>query len=85
MTLNLVVPVGNVIFVFVDSFGATRKELIGEKNYIKLTVPPSIWFAFKGLEEPYSLVMNFADFCYDPNEVERKNLKEIDFNWSEIK
>ena len=34
MTLNLVVPVGNVKFFFVDSYGNERKLSIGEDNYV---------------------------------------------------
>ena len=85
MTLNLVVPVGNVLFAFVDSEGVTRHEIIGENNYIKLMVPPLIWFAFKGIDTPYSLIMNFADIPHDPQEVERKELNQINFNWEYLK
>ena len=48
MTLNLVVPVGNVRFVFVsDSENKDfRVEEIGEKRYARITVPPGVWFGF---------------------------------------
>ena len=85
MTLNLVVPVGNVLFAFVDSEGVTKHEIIGENNYIKLMVPPLIWFAFKGIDKPYSLIMNFADIPHEPKEVERKDLNQINFNWENLK
>ncbi len=82
MTLNLVVPIGSVQFVFFDDFAGIRKELIGQNNYMRLTVPPGIWFSFKGKESPYSLILNIADIQHDPNEVERKNLNNFLFDWS---
>ena len=85
MTLNLVVPVGNVFFAFVDNDGKHRYEIIGVDNYIKLTIPPMIWFAFMGLDKPENLVMNFADLDYDPNEVEVKSLNEINFKFPKDK
>ena len=49
MTLNLVVPVGEVRFVFHElNSGNFREELIGEMRYLRLTVPPRVWFGFQG-------------------------------------
>lgn len=81
MTLNLVVPMGAVQFVFIDDDGGTREETIGLDRYVRLTVPPGLWFGFRGLEAPYSLVMNVADIPHDPDEVERRGPTEIAFNW----
>lgn len=81
MTLNFVVPVGAVQFVFIDDEGAKREEVIGLDRYVRLTVPPGLWFGFRGLVAPYSLLMNIADIPHDPAEVERKELGEIQFNW----
>jgi len=85
MTLNLVVPIGDVKFVFVDSQGGLRVENIGESNYCRLTVPPGLWFGFQGRGEVQSLLLNIADIAHDPNEVERKALDEIEFDWMEIR
>ena len=74
MTLNLVVPLGMVRFIFVDDNGAKREELIGVDRYVRLTVPPGIWFAFEGLSCPYSLLLNVADIPHNTNEIERKDL-----------
>lgn len=81
MTLNFVVPVGSVQFVFLDGQGAIREEVVGVERYVRLTVPPGLWFGFKGLTAPYSLLMNVADIPHDPAEIERKGLEEIQFNW----
>jgi dTDP-4-dehydrorhamnose 3,5-epimerase len=84
MTMNLVVPVGQVQFVFctTNSNGVSefRNEEIGENCYARITVPPGIWFGFRGLQE--SLVLNIANIAHDPNEVERLILTDIDYAWS---
>jgi len=82
MTLNLVVPIGNVHFGFLDEAGRTRELIIGDSNYSRLTVPPGIWFAFKGESAPYSVLLNIADIAHAPNEIERKTLEEVNFKWS---
>jgi len=73
MTLNLVVPFGSVKMVFIDESGGMRTEIIGVDRYVRLTVPPGVWFGFKGEAQPFSLLMNIADLPHDPDEVERKS------------
>jgi len=83
MTMNVVVPVGKVRFVFrLDSGDEFRVEEIGVDRYVRLTVPPGIWFGFKGLSEPQSLVLNIASIPHDPYEVDRLALSEIEYDWS---
>lgn len=81
MTLNLVVPVGAVQFVFMDDEGATREEVVGADRYVRLTVPPGLWFGFKGLVSPCSLLLNVADIPHDPSEIERKEMGAFKFDW----
>jgi dTDP-4-dehydrorhamnose 3,5-epimerase len=83
MTMNLVVPVGHVRFVFcLDDSSAFRVEEIGEARYARITVPPGIWFGFQGLAAPQSLVLNVASIPHDPNEVERRGLSVINYAWN---
>jgi dTDP-4-dehydrorhamnose 3,5-epimerase len=86
MTMNVVVPVGTVRFVFLcanaDGIEEFRVEEIGEERYARLTVPPGIWFGFQGLHTPQSLLLNMANIPHDPNEVERLALKDINYDWS---
>jgi dTDP-4-dehydrorhamnose 3,5-epimerase len=82
MTLNLVVPMGMVRFLFVDDEGVRREELIGIDRFVRLTVPPGIWFAFEGLSTPYSLLLNVADIAHDPSEIERKVLGANMNDWN---
>ena len=80
MTMNLVVPVGNVQFIFYNY----KKKLIdniiiGEKNYSRITVPPKIWFGFKGLSSSTSYILNISDVSHDPSEIERQPLSFFNF------
>ncbi len=81
MTLNLVVPVGTVLFVFQLPGSGMRTEEIGEVNYSRLTVPPGVWFGFQGRAAVPSLLLNLADIAHDPGEVQRCGVSEIFFDW----
>ena len=84
MTLNLVVPMGEVSFVFhlTNQKNKFRIENIGEERYVCLTVPPGIWFGFHGKASGRSLLTNLADIAHDPNEVLHKPVTDFDYNWS---
>ena len=86
MTLNIIVPVGQVRFVFCSSDPESsheyRVENIGVDAYKRITVPPGIWFGFQGLGAPQSLVLNIASIPHDPNEVERLALSEVKYDWN---
>ena len=82
MTMNLVVPVGRVKFVFYSEEKNIFEEyILGENNYNRLTVNPLLWFGFQGMEEGKNLVMNIANIEHDPDEVERKNLMDLKYLW----
>ena len=86
MTLNLMVPLGEVRFVLFDDremLSAQFQEIIISKNnYCRLTVPPMIWMGFQGLSNGNSMLLNIADIEHDPNEVDRKEIEKINYNWS---
>jgi len=82
MTLNLVVPHGKVKFVFYSEKLKRFKIVeIGEKKYSRLTVPPKVWFGFKGISKNESTILNLANIQHNPKEVLARNLKDIKFNW----
>lgn len=85
MTLNLIVPIGEVRFILCDDQNTVNnfQEVIlsDVSNYFRLTVPPMMWFAFQGLDQKGSVVLNIANIEHSPYEVERKELNEIEFNW----
>ena len=80
MTMNLIVPIGKVQFVFYDENKNLLKNLmIGEENYSRITVPPMIWFGFKGVSLNTSYILNISNEIHDPLEVERKPLSFLNF------
>jgi dTDP-4-dehydrorhamnose 3,5-epimerase len=87
MTLNLIVPVGAVRFVFYDdrnsspTFGSYHEVTLSRKNYSRLTVPPMFWMGFQGVGGNSSLLLNIANIPHDSTEVDRKALDEIYFDW----
>ena len=88
MTLNFVVPMGEIrIVIFDDREGSSTKNIffditLGDKNYQRITIPPGVWVAFCGVGPNYNLLLNLANLEHDPNEVERKeSLSEIAYQW----
>ena len=82
MTMNVLVPVGLVRFVFrLEGCNEFRIEEIGDVRYARITVPPGVWFGFQGLSSPSSLVLNLADIPHDPNEVERMKFSDVNYEW----
>ena len=85
ITLNLLVPIGEIAFCLYDdrrssaTFGAKQTFCLSRDNYKRLTVPPLIWVAFKGLNENCNMLVNFADVIHDPTESESIEVERIDF------
>ena len=80
MTMNLIVPVGRVHFNFYDNDKMILVNTsIGEENFARITVPPMIWFGFKGLSSNTSYILNISNELHDPLEIERKPLSFLDF------
>ena len=85
MTMNLVVPVGEVGFVFyVESNSSFQVIKIGTNNYKRLTVPPNIWFGFKGLGLYSNLVVNLSNIIHDPSESKKAEISRLKFDWNQL-
>jgi dTDP-4-dehydrorhamnose 3,5-epimerase len=86
MTLNLLVPLGKVRFVFCDPLNGCyyRVEDIGEDNYVRLTVPLGIWFGSQGIALQPSLVTNIVNLQHDAAEVERQAVSSFDYEWEKV-
>jgi len=88
MTLNLIVPVGKVLFCFFDAredsttYKKPFKIILSQNPYFRLTVPPKIWFGFKGLYNGVNMITNIADIPHDPDEMVRKEIDDIEMDWS---
>jgi len=85
MTMNIVVPMGWVRFVFrsehENGVDECRIEEIGADRYARITVPPGVWFGFQGLSYSQSIILNIANITHDPNEVERLQISDINYVW----
>ncbi len=80
MTMNLIIPIGRVKFNFYDeNKNLLKSTVVGEDNYCRITVPPLIWFGFKGLSSHTSYILNISDEPHNPSEVEREPLSFLNF------
>ena len=86
MNMNLIVPVGEIKFVLYDdrdnkSEPKIKEVTIGQSNYKRLTIPPNIYFSFKGISKNINLILNIADMEHDPNESINIDLSDISYEW----
>lgn len=84
VTMNLVVPRGNVRFVVHDEDAGGDifdDYLIGEANYARLTIPPGLWVAFRGEGPGTSLILDIIDHEHDPAEADNRDRSAFDFTW----
>ena len=68
---NLVVPYGRVIFIVCVKKDKNQENKfitydLSDENNHRLTIPTDTWFAFKGLSDPFSLILNIASIVHDP-------------------
>lgn len=81
MTLNLIVPIGEIEFII---YNEKNKDFFSVKlsknNYQRLTVSPNLWMAFRGIGE-YNMLLNLASIEHDPNEAVNVDLDEIQYDW----
>ncbi len=89
MTQHLAVPCGEISLVMYDDRenSPTREALdiisFGEDDYRLVSIPPLLWYGFKGVSTQASLIANCADMPHDPEEVERikPDDKRIPYIW----
>lgn len=89
MTLNMVVPCGEIKFVLYDersgssTYGEIFEVTLSRNNYQRLTVPPMIWVGFKGVEKGLNLLLDVSDIPHDPDEIDRIDTynNHIDYIW----
>jgi dTDP-4-dehydrorhamnose 3,5-epimerase len=86
MTLNIIVPFGEIKFVLFDSRDdAINKDfhevILSRKNYFRLTIPPQIWVGFQGLSTKENILLNIANLVHDPKEADQKRVDELPYDW----
>ena len=81
MTLNLVVPIGEIKFVAYDE---KKKDFfcikLSQHNYKRLTVKPGLWLAFQGIGD-FNMLLNLANIEHDPNDAENMVLEDLKYEW----
>ena len=88
MTLNLLVPVGEVRFVVYDdrlhssSNGIFQQVILSLDNYKRLTIPPMLWVGVQGVGEERAMLLNIANIQHNPLEMDRKPVADIPYNWN---
>jgi dTDP-4-dehydrorhamnose 3,5-epimerase len=81
MLLNIIVPAGEIYFVLFDdrrdspSYHTTLEVSLSPENYQRLTVPPGVWMAFKGMGNGLNMLLNVASIVHDPLEAENLPIK----------
>jgi dTDP-4-dehydrorhamnose 3,5-epimerase len=85
VTLNLLVPHGEIRFVLCDDRdgpGPVFWEInMSLENYQRLTIPPGIWLAFQGVSEGTNMLLDLIDSPHDPDESDKRALEEIPYDW----
>lgn len=82
MTLNVVVPIGEIEFVLYDE---ENKEFfsikLSQNNYKRLTVKPNLWVAFRGIGK-HNILLNLASIEHDSLEAINIELSELKYEWN---
>jgi len=89
MTLNYAVPVGMIKLVLYDdriesaSRGNLMEVFMGERNHLRVTIPPGIWNGTKGIGTSMAIIANCADLPHDSNEIDRMDpfSSAIPYQW----
>ena len=78
-TQNLAVPVGRVrLVIYDDRVGSSTRgnlqiqELGRADAYLRVQIPPGLWYGFACIGNTPTLLANCADLPHDPTESERK-------------
>ena len=77
--MNLIIPVGEVQFYFYNEIESCS-FLVGDNNYLRITVSPNIWMAFKGVGKSLNLVLNIASIPEDPHESINVDINKFSIN-----
>lgn len=82
---RLCVPKGQVFFVVLDEVSKEIKTFkSGRSEFSLLTIPPGLWFGFKGIAQETSLILSLPDNVHRAEESESAHHAFFDFEWSAI-
>ena len=89
-TQDLAVPIGRIrVVIYDDREGAATRgqvqvlELGRPDAYLRLRIPPGLWFGFACLSDAPALLVNCADLPHDPKESEERPIDDpgIPYQW----
>ena len=81
MTLNLIVPIGEIEFVVFNGLNNEYFTVrLSQNNYKRLTVKPNLWLAFRGIGTN-NMLLNLANLEHDINESETIAIDKIKYEW----
>jgi len=87
MTLNIVVPKGEIQFVIFDDREKSKTQnkfmniSLSLQNYQRLTISPGLWLGFKGMALE-NILLNIASIEHNPTEAVNKPLDFLNFKWN---
>ena len=91
-TQNLTVPVGRIRLVIYDgreeslTQGRVQVLELGRPDaYLRLRIPPGLWYGFTCISDTPALLANCPDLPHDPAESEVRTVKDplIPYSWDE--
>ena len=88
MTLNLVVPQGEIRFVVFDhregskTQGEYEEIVLSPDNYKRLTIAPNLWVAFQGCGQGENMLLNIASIPHDPEESVNREINDLPYEWT---
>ncbi len=89
-TANYTCPLGQIKIVILKSlasgqpdFADAQEFILSEEssNYQRLTIPPGVWYGFKGLAQPSSLIFSLLSGEHSPDEQESFDFQQSAYNW----
>ena len=88
-TQNFAVPSGSIKLVVYDnregsaSKGEVLEMVLGRENYKLVTIPPKLWYSFKGLSTKTSIIANCIDYPHEPSESDTLAIhnNQIPYHW----
>jgi dTDP-4-dehydrorhamnose 3,5-epimerase len=76
-TQHFAVPVGRIhLVLFDDRAGSVSRGNLQEfdsgrpDDYCLVTIPPQVWYGFKGISDTPAMIANITDLPHDPGESE---------------
>lgn len=90
-TLHYAIITGKIKLVLFDNrIGSpTKNEIVkivtGGKKYELITIPPGVWYGFKGVSKETAIVANLTDLPHDPKEIKRMDPMKntiFSYDWS---